>query len=266
MNCLEACRIIFNKDSLTNLSDEYRAVANFCIETGLINANEVKEAVEDYKPPRNFLETLARINYYIPHKLDKDKLSPQQRKDADITQALLNDARFVFTVNSYITSHERELFEGEFIKSIYNKVSDCSNEEISQFMNLSASVVTEMQYMAELNLYKETARRQLQENSNVAKNVADRISSLEKNIFDVKDSQNKLIKILQGERSKRLESKISENSSVHAIIAGWKQKQFRDRMIKLAQLRDRALKDEAERIDSMDALKAQLFGIDKTEI
>jgi hypothetical protein len=63
-----------------------------------------------------------------------------------------------------------------------------------------------------------------------------------------------------------LESKISENSSVHAIIAGWRQKQFRDRMIKLAMLRDKAMKEEAEKIDSMDALKAQLFGIDKSEI
>jgi hypothetical protein len=37
-------------------------------------------------------------------------------------------------------------------------------------------------------------------------------------------------------------------------------------MIKLAMLRDKAMKEEAEKIDSMDALKAQLFGIDKSEI
>jgi hypothetical protein len=259
---LDLARTIFANPSLAPASAELRAVARYLVSSGVTKA----EVLEPYAAPRNFVETLARINKYIVHKLERENLTPGQKKDIESTQSLLLDARFNLIINSYLNLQERELYEGEFIKSIYDKVSDCSNEEISQFMNLAGSVVTELQYVAELNGYKDKAKFHMDNSDGVPKNISDRISSLEKNIIDIKGYQDKLIKSLQGERSKRLENRIAENQSVAAIIAGWKLKQHRDRMIRYAQVKDAAIREELKRLDTMDNIKAELFGISADEI
>ena len=98
------------------------------------------------------------------------------------------------------------------------------------------------------------------------KSLGDRISSLEGNINELKSYQDKIIKALQGERNKRVENKIAENASVVALIAAWKKEEHRKKMINYAQMKEKAIREELTRLNSMDAIKAELFGIHSSEI
>jgi len=222
--------------------------------------------LEDYKPPRVFSETLVRINKCVANKLDKDKLNPGQKKEVEILQTLLADPRFNFIINAYLNQYERDLFEGEFVKSMYNKGTECSNEEISQFLNLSNSVVIEAQYVAELNQYKEKAKLHLDTTDNVPKNISDRVSALESNIVEVKNYQDKLIKALQGERSKRIESKTSGVQSLVALIEAFKDEKARKKIAKFALGKDEKVREVFKEHETMDTLLASVWGLAEGEI
>jgi hypothetical protein len=49
-------------------------------------------------------------------------------------------------------------------------------------------------------------------------------------------------------------------------VEAWKREEDRKRIIKLAEKHRDDLKKEVERLSSMDALKAELFGLDKDNI
>ena len=264
MNYWEIARELFGKPGLTNLDIESRAVRQYMKEEGLIEEDK-KEVLEDYKPPRKFEETLARINCYIPHKLDRNKLTPGQKKDIETTQAYLHDPRFLYLINASIQQRTRDLFEGSFIKYIYNK-SDISLEELEQFINLASAVVSEVDSTAELSRLKVAQMELLDHSGIVSKAMADRITGLEKSIQETKNYQDKLIKTLQGERNKRIEQRMSKDSSISALIEAFKSEDHRRKMATFTESMDEKVRDALKEMQSMDGLIGEIWGIAPEEI
>ena len=78
--------------------------------------------------------------------------------------------------------------------------------------------------------------------------------------------QDKLYKSLTVNRSKRIEEKRNENASILNLVYAWKQEENRERMIALAERQREALKEEVEKLSSVDEFKAIIRGIDPKEI
>lgn len=271
MSSLEIAKELFDRPDITPLDLESRAIRNYKRALELATNPDGEEAkktdlLKEYRPPRNFSETVHRINAYVVNKLSEDKLSIKQKQDIEATMLFLQDTRFLFLINSYQRQDIRDLFESSFIKYVHNKASDCNAEETDQYINLAASIVTQMEGMAELNMLKEQQANCLQNGLSVPKGTADRIGDLETNINELKSYQDRLIKSLQGERAKRVENKIAENSSVVALISAWKQEEHRKRIISYAQMKEKAVREELQKLNTMDGIKAQLFGVNILEI
>jgi hypothetical protein len=76
-----------------------------------------------------------------------------------------------------------------------------------------------------------------------------------------------LIKTLEVERSKISQEKQAGNASMHNLVQAWKQADDRKKIIELAERKQKAaLRSEIGRLESMDSIKCEIFGLDRENI
>ena len=265
-NELELARTIFQKPDLEAESSEVKVVKAYI---NSINPPPSPDTpnLKKYYAPKNFQETFGRINRYAIHKMDFQKLTPQQKREIEITKAFLGSMRFQYTINSYEAQEQRDLFENEFINFVYNK-PDLSSEETEQVINLCLDIVDLSDTTRRRNLlnglFDQTAMES--DGARASKSIGDMIADLNKEINDNKSRQDKIIKSLTGTRNERMRLRVAERASMVSLIEGWKSEEHRERIIKFAQSKDAKIKETLTELDSMNAIKASIFGISPEEI
>ena len=75
-----------------------------------------------------------------------------------------------------------------------------------------------------------------------------------------------LTKDLNGSRTARLKAKGEENGSIFALVEAFQEREERDRMIMMAELQNKLIEEEADRLENMDDYKARVLGISKKEL
>ena len=78
--------------------------------------------------------------------------------------------------------------------------------------------------------------------------------------------QTKLLNELKEKRSQRLSKQIKENASILNLVEMWRDEESRHKMIKLAEIRKKALKEEVNRLSSMDEIKCRVMGLTEEEV
>ena len=142
MSSVEIARTIFKNPQLTNLNQESRVVSEFIKSLNKEEAFENPEEVpsETYKPPKTFEKTLYRINKYTNDSIDKENITGIIKRNVNTLIDYLNTYRFVYQINTYINTTNRELFESSFIRYTCDK-PDLSQEEVDQYIVLASEVV-----------------------------------------------------------------------------------------------------------------------------
>ena len=82
---LALAKVLFNNDDLTPLHPETRAVKEHLDSLDLKVVNQAplqNQDREEYKPPNTFDRTLTKINRYVHEGIDKNKVTPTQKKDS----------------------------------------------------------------------------------------------------------------------------------------------------------------------------------------
>lgn len=112
MSSVELARMLFKNETLTNLNIEARIVNDYIKTLSNIVAYSTAEEVPDgeYRPPKTPDRILARINKYVLDGIDKDKVTPQQRKEMTSLISYLHTYRFLHQINSYSSQGDRDLF------------------------------------------------------------------------------------------------------------------------------------------------------------
>ena len=75
-----------------------------------------------------------------------------------------------------------------------------------------------------------------------------------------------LTKDLNGSRQARLKARGEQNGSIAALVEAFQEKEERDRMIMMAEMQNKLIEEEADRLETMDEYKARILGISKKEI
>ena len=75
-----------------------------------------------------------------------------------------------------------------------------------------------------------------------------------------------LIKKLNGDRSNRLRDRAERNATILSLIEAFRDKNERETMVKLAELKRLANEEEADRLESVSELKARILGIGKSHV
>jgi hypothetical protein len=282
-------RKLFENDSISALHQEHRAVHEYVkflndqedrkslrvSDTGEFesivyspsNMKRPETASEQYRPPATMIQVIARINKYLNYGWKEETLKRAQIKCVESLFSYLKIFRFLYQINSYSRLEDRELFEDAFIRYTHDK-DDLTQEELDQFITLSNEVVI----AADIQRRIEHLRMALDdmasesEGKKISMSLNEAINNAQTEYNQCISRQDKLYKSLTVNRSKRIEEKRNENASILNLVYAWKQEENRERMIALAERQRDALKEEVEKLSSVDEFKAIIRGIDPKEI
>lgn len=270
MTCLEIAETIFNKKGLTNLHPEVQAVIKF-VKTQDPKVLEKEDIVQEseYTPPKTIQQAAARVNKYILNAITKEDIEKNSRIQKNLTFLIrfchLN--RFISQVSSFDKEKDRKMFEGSYIRFVYDK-SDLQEEDLELYINLCCDIVDYTHMRDELadlqRLFSDCADDT--EGKRVSMSIVEAIKNLRKDIDDNNKRQKALIATLTSERNKRIDLRNKQDASLVQLIDFWKNYDNRQQIIALAEIRNKKIKEEIIRLETIDDLKLQLYGIDSSEI
>lgn len=282
-------RKLFEDDSISALHQEHRAVHEYVkflndqedkknlrisdsgeFESIVYNPSNMKRpeiANEQYRPPATMIQVIARINKYLNYGWKEETLKRAQIKCVESLHSYLKIFRFLYQINSYSRIEDRELFEDAFIRYTHDK-DDLTQEELDQFITLSNEVVIAADIQRRIEYLRHALDDMASESDGkkISMSLNEAINNAQTEYNQCISRQDKLYKSLTVNRSKRIEEKRNENASILNLVYAWKQEENRERMIALAERQREALKEEVEKLSSVDEFKAIIRGIDPKEI
>ena len=269
MKYVEMSRILFENDNLTSLSAETRMVTEYCksLEGDSFEDPSALTPAFEYKPPKHPDRILSKINKYILDSgIDKEKITPKQKKSMEKLMGYLHTFRFVHQISNYNNETERELFESSFVRYTNDK-PDLTQEEVDQYIVLSGEVVIASNIQRRVgrlqNLLDETAMDN--EGRRISMSLVEAISTAQNEYNSCVNRQHKLLSDLKQKRSDRLSKQIHDNASILNLVETWKDEESRRELIRIAELRKKVVKDEVAKLSTMDDVKARIFGISEEE-
>ena len=270
MSGQEMARVLFADNTLTNLHQEVRTVNEYIKSLGSVPTFSDPEEVPsgNYKIPKTFAAALSKINKYVPNSsINKTKLTPKNKKDINSLMGYLSTHRFSHQINSLQTEQDRELFESSFVRYTYDK-GELSQEEVDQYVILSTEVIIASNIQERIehlqNLLETSANDT--EGRRISMSLVQAISAGQTEYNQCVNRQQKLLGDLKEKRSDLLKREIKENASILNLVQMWREEESRKDMIKLAEIRKKAVKEEIHRLSTLDEVKARILGISEDEV
>ena len=268
----DMARILFEDNTLTNLHKETRIVSEFKKENGIQQSNVLPAdsnpvPSEEYKPPRTLHLMITRINKYVLDGINRDKITAFQRRGVEALIGYLHTYRFLHHISNFESQIDRDLYESSFIRYTYDK-SDLTQEEVDQYIVLAQEVVIASNIQRRVEhlqgLLDDAANDT--EGRRISMSLVEAIGKAQNDYHQSVGRQNKLLNDLKEKRSDRLKNQIKENASIINLVQLWKEEESREKLIKLAELRKKVIKDEVQKLSSMDEVKARILGISEDEV
>jgi hypothetical protein len=230
-----------------------------------LDANNQNASTEEYRAPKSEERMIAKINRYILDGIDKDKITPRQKKEVNSLIGYMNTFRFGHQINLYDDERDRDLFESSFVRYTHDK-SDLTQEEVDQYIVLSTEVVISSNIQQTINVLQNQIDMAIQEDGKIPMTLVEASNTARKEYNDCVNRQQKLLNDLKVKRSERLSKQVKENASILNLVEMWKQEESRQKLIKMAELRKSVIKKEIERLGTMDELKSKILGISEEDI
>jgi hypothetical protein len=265
MTALEAARLVFKDGNIKTLSSQHRSVVDFLknFRPEVINENDMV-TTEKWIPPKTVSKTLKKVNDWCGQSLQEDSLQRKQVKMIEQLMNYLKSPRFKHFINQYSTLADRELFESEYVRAIWDK-PDLTNDELNLYVTVCTNYVRQKHIQMRIDRLNN-----LLTDSDSERDVTMRLTELIKATSEELNQCEKriesLTKDLNGSRQQRLKAKGEENGSIFALVEAFTDKEERDRMIMMAELQNKLIEEEADRLETMDEYKARVLGISKKEL
>ena len=260
----EIANEVFKKE-IKPLSVEHHVVMNYIKTNGKgMKAEDDTLAIsgdnKKYFGPKSTGPVISKINNYAGAELDEKTLSRMDLTCVEKTMANLNNSRFVTIINNYNKQSDRDLYEQEFLRMTWNK-PDLTPEELNQYMNLCRDMIS----LEAMNRHMQTLNEMFEESEKAELTVklSDMIKSKSGELNETSKRIEASITRLQGDRQKRITAQSGQSSNFLNIVKAFQEEDERKRMLKMAALQKMLVSEEADRLESMDAMKARILGMTK---
>lgn len=269
MSPVEIARIIFKDNKITNLNQEARAVSSYIdtLDNKVVYQNSTADVPEssEYKPPKTILRMSQRVNRYVHEGLDENDLKSREKEGIKALIGYMHTFRFNHQINNYETQNDRDLFESSFIRYTYDK-PDLTQEEVDQYIVLSSEVVIS----ANIQRRKERLTTMLDTvvedtDGRASMSLVEIIGKVETEYNQSVNRQQKLLGDLKEKRSDKLSKQIKENASILNLVQVWKDEESRKKLIHLAEMKKELIKEEVDRLTTMDEVKCRILGLGEDE-
>lgn len=265
MSAYEICKILFPEINITNLSKEVIEVAKYIeeIDEGLLHPTE-SALNSQYFAPKSNSRVIKKINDYCQEELNEKELGQQEIDNIESTKKFLSAPRFIQVINTYSSMDDRNLFEAEFIRSVWDK-PDLTSDELNLYINVC------MDYIHLKNISKAIDKlNRMFEDCDDQRDMTVRLAELLKTKSEeynqCEKRQETLIARLNGDRKERVKNRHKDNSSILSLVKVFQNETDRKRMVEMAEKQKLIIAEEADRIENMDVWKARVLGISKDEV
>jgi len=262
--------LLFNKQfqGLDNLNvfitQEYRAVHKYIKEKYPDNLVDNESGVnERYSVPRSIKTVINKVNKWCGQNVSEEKLSLQHRKYLEKLLVYLSSPRFVGNYDSYTSSTDKDLFEAEFVRSIWDK-PDLTIDEINLYINVCMDYINLRQIDVKKNKINEMFN-ETQDQKDLTIRLTETLKSISEEYNSCAQRIDKSIQKLNGERSKRVEQHNQKNASIINLVELFQDESERKMMIQIADMQKKVIKEEADRLENMSSWKARILGISKED-
>lgn len=273
MSFVDMARVLFKNEKISNLSQESRTINAYVKELNPEQnfENPEENISQEYRPPKTEDRVITKINKYVGRAdapiIDKERISPGQKRGVASLIGYLNVYRFVYQANTYASQSNRDLFESSFVRYTFDK-SDLTQEEVDQYIVLATEVVISANIQSRVNrlqiILDDTANDT--EGRKISMALVEAINTAQTEYHQSVNRQQKLLEDLKGKRSDRLKKQTKENASILNLVELWKDEESRVKLIRLAELKKKTLKNEVERLSSLDEIKAKILGLSEDEV
>ena len=264
LNPLEIARIVFDDETIKSLSAHHRTIIDFLKEKrpDVINENEIVTS-EKWISPHSVVQAVKRVNVLANQELSASSLSNKQEKMMKALIFNMNTPRLEQTINSFSRVGDRQLFESEFIRATWDKI-DLSPDEVNLYIALCQNYVRIKHTQSRLD----KLNRMLEDSDDekYAMSMVDLIKTTSEELNQCEKRIEALTKNLNGSRQDRIKARGQRNGTIEALVEAFQDKEERDRMIKMAQMRQKLVKDQADELETMSEFKARVLGISKEEL
>ncbi len=270
MTANEIARVIFANPELMPLSQETRTVIDYIGTLENITPFETpegREIVEEYVPPKTQHAAILKVNKYVLDGIDKNKITSKDKSSVSALIRYLHTYRFLHQINTYDHEGNRELFESSFVRYTCDK-PDLTQEEVDQYIVLSQEVVIASSIQTRVSRLSGLLDGVAEdtEGRRISMSLVDAINTAQTEYNQCVNRQQKLLESLKEKRSDRLKKQIKENASILNLVQLWKEEDNRKKLVKLAELRKKTVKDEIEKLSTIDEVKARIMGITEGEV
>jgi hypothetical protein len=266
----QVTELLFNEkfQGLKNLNvfitPEYRAVHKYIKEKYPEFLVDNESAVnEKYSVPRSINTVINKVNKWCGQSIDEQKLSLQHRKYMEKLLTYLSSPRFVGNYDSYTSGTDKDLFEAEFVRSVWDK-PDLTTDEINLYINVCMDYINLRQIDVKKNkinqMFNET-----EEQKDFTMRLTEVLKTISEEYNQCAQRIDKSIQKLNGERSKRVEHHQQKNASIINLVELFQDEHERKMMIQIAEMQKKIIREEADRLENMSAWKARILGISKQD-
>jgi hypothetical protein len=266
MKPLEMVRIIFRNPSISPLNAEFKLVKEYYDSLdNKLKAQTPDEDVKEYTPPKTEINAIARVNKYAYQAYDPEKLTPRHKEALVRMIKYMHTHRFLSEIRNLQKNSERVLFESSFVRFIYDK-PDLTEEEIDLYLNQCSDVVSYQRMREEDSALCQARDEEMATNNKIPMALVEAIGKLRSDMDANFKRQKSNLNDLNGRRRDRLDKIGSNNESVLKLIEAFRDEQQRGRILKIMQKRKEDVKNEVERLETLEDLKFSLFGATREEL
>lgn len=265
MRPFEMGKELFQNPRLSPVSTEMRLIKEFLktLPNAMIGEEDEEGLEFEYKPPKRLEHVLARIIKYVKDcKIDKNKLTPAHRKQAEALIGYLHDFRLCHQINTYENTEDKKLFESSFISYTWDK-SDLSAEDVHQYIILCTEVVMSASIQRTINMLQIEQDRALECDGKVNMALVELIGNTRNDYNSSVKRQETLFKALVQERSKRLNERVGPQFTLLNIVEEMKNEERRKALILEAEKRNDKIKGEIARLSAFDEMICRIHGVDE---
>ena len=248
MNALEVTRLTFKDREIQPLSQQHRTVMDFLRQhrPEIVDDNEMITS-DKWSPPKSLSRAIKKVNDWAGQLL-----------------FYLKSPRFVHFINQYSTIADRDLFESEFVRTVWDK-PDLTNDELNLYITVCTNYVRQKHIQQRIdrlnNMLNDTDNER-----DITLRLTELIKATSEELNQCEKRIESLTKDLNGSRQARLKARGEQNGSIAALVEAFQEKEERDRMIMMAEMQNKLIEEEADRLESMDDYKARILGISKKEM
>ena len=265
MTCSQIAAILFPEARITKVGQEYVAIHAYVESNEHLTTPASEDAAfRQYSPPKATSKIIKKINDSAQTKIDENKLSMAERKGIESLGGFLASPRFIQVINNYDSQQDRDLFEAEFVRATRDK-PDLTSDEINLYINVCMDYIHLKNIQGAINKLNRMFD-DAEDQQDLTVRLAELLKTKSEEYNQCEKRMESLIQKLQGDRSKRINTKQQQNANILALVQLFQEEEERAVMIKIAELQKQAAREEADHLESMPDWKARVLGISKEDV